>query len=223
MLIRVAALAVLLATPGAAQDAAAALEACLGNGSDPDCIGSAAAQCIPTAGAEAAAVAACYDAETAAWQHRLDAALATLRQDAAAADAIITRTVAAEQLPAGRGLPGQPDASAPPPADADPAVPPAPGAEVAAASPATLPGSEQSPDAVSGALPGQGAVAPLSGEAALTRAQTAWLAWRDAECDWHAMGFDPQAADAAAAECRMIRTAERALSLEPRGQAVDGP
>ena len=106
----------------------------------------------------------CIAGETAGWQLRLDAALATLRDDAAASDSVAADT---------------------------------PAAEPAAARP--------------------------SRAAALDRAQSAWLAWLAAECDWHRLGFDPETADVAAAECRRDAIADRVLRLGPRSAAVDGP
>lgn len=204
MRVGLTALAMLAAVPAMAQnDAAALLDGCLaGEDAGESCIGSVSTPCLDAAGGEADAVAACYQVEATAWSQRLDAALATLKTDAEAADMIAVEEAAAEPAEAD-------DADAVPEPEPEPEGPPA--GQAAAPKPAAEAAISQSEPPV-----------PSRVEA-LGRAQTAWVAWRDAECVWHGMGFDPQAAAAAEAECRMIRTAERVLALEPRGQAVDGP
>ncbi|KGJ01918.1 lysozyme inhibitor LprI family protein [Paracoccus sphaerophysae] len=169
----------LLAAPAAAQapalpDAPAgqaeaeAIAACLSAPpvtDDPaSCVGVIAESCLTRADGTVDNALRCIAGETAGWQLRLDAALATLRDDAAASDSVAADT---------------------------------PAAEPAAARP--------------------------SRAAALDRAQSAWLAWLAAECDWHRLGFDPETADVAAAECRRDAIADRVLRLGPRSAAVDGP
>ncbi|MRX50323.1 DUF1311 domain-containing protein [Paracoccus sp. S-4012] len=95
--VRMALLAAALAGPAAAQDAPApdgydprVLDACHAardGEARADCIGIAASLCLEGAlNGTAVAVAACYAAEGAQWQARLDEALAALRASAAATD-----------------------------------------------------------------------------------------------------------------------------------------
>ncbi|WP_052171821.1 lysozyme inhibitor LprI family protein [Paracoccus sanguinis] len=75
-----------VATPS---EDAAALEACVSDAEDAHaCIGVLSSGCLGDQAGTVETVTACYDRERAAWQGRLDAALVSLRGDAAAADAV---------------------------------------------------------------------------------------------------------------------------------------